>query len=418
MPRSMKIRLSVMMFLEYFVPGTTLPIMSLYLKQSLGFEPYQAGMVLAMTALAATVAPLAASHMADRYIASERLLALCHLCCGALMLLLWWLESFSAVLCVYFLYGVCFTPTFGLTNAVALHHVRDARRDFGGIRMWGTASWVVVAWTFGYFWLGGGVTPGERLPHALLLSGLTSFALSIYAMSFRPAASGPDGAAGAPRAGYGAVLRMFMRPGMVLLCALTLLNSACHQFYYYGMSPYLHQMGFSDKMIMPSMSVGQMSEVLVLGLLGWFLTRITMKRALVIGVLAQAGRLLVFAMAGPAAIIVCGIALHGVCYAFFFTVAYLYVEQHSTRETRAGAQQVLTMVITGAGTLAGSLGAGYAAQWLSYDAGLVDWTRFWTIPALMALFISLAIALFFREEVPAIPPGAVSAALTGDKAAE
>ncbi len=417
MPRSMKIRLSVMMFLEYFVPGTTLPIMSLYLKQSLGFEPYQAGLVLAMPAVAATVAPLVASHVADRYIASERLLALCHLCCGALMLLLWRLESFPGVLSVYFLYGVCFTPTFGLTNAVALHHARDARRDFGGIRMWGTASWVVVAWTFGYFWLGGGAAPGGRLPHALLLSGLTSLVLSAYALSFRPAAS--SGAhAGASRADYGAMLRVFARPEMLLLCALTLLNSACHQFYYYGMSPYLHQMGFSDKMIMPSMSVGQMSEVVVLGLLGWCLMRISMKRALVIGVLAQAARLLVFALAGPSAMILGGIALHGICYAFFFTVAYLYVEQHSTRDTRAGAQQVLTVMIGGPGYLVGSLCAGFAAQWLSCGAGLVDWTRFWLIPAALALLIALVLALFFREEPPSVRPDAVPAALAGDKAAE
>jgi nucleoside transporter len=399
--RPLKFRLSAMMFLEYLVPGATVPILSLYLKNHLHFEPYQAGIVMAMPAVAAMVAPLVASHLADRYLSAERMLSLCHFACALLMFWLATLQSFTAFLAVYFLYGVFFIPTFGLTNTVALHHMQDARRDFGGIRAWGTVGWVVVAWAFGYFWLRGGV-PGARLPHALPLSGLASLALAVYSLSFRPA---HDTAGLQGQTGYGEVLRLFLRPGMLLLCLLTFLNSACHQFYYFGMSPYLHQVRFPDRYIMPGMSLGQMSEVVVLGLLGWCLTRISIKAAMVIGALAQALRLVMFAFAPNYAVILGGISLHGLCYAFFFTAAYLYVERHSTRNTRAGAQQVLTIMISGGGTLAGFLSAGWAAQLLTNpQTGLIDYRTFWLIPAGLATLIAAWIALGFREE-PQDSPG-------------
>lgn len=395
MNRTLKSRLSWMMFLEYSVNGTIFPILSLYLKTHLHFESWQAGVVMAMLPAAAIVAPLAASRIADRYISAERLLSVCHLFSAIVMFSMWHLRSFPAMTCAYFLYGFCFTPTFGLTNAVTLHHTPDARRDFGGIRMWGTASWVVVGWAFGYFWVRGGIVPGERLTHALPLSAALSLVLAAYALTLSPSSG-----TGAPRvhAPYSEVLRIFLRPGMLLLCMLTFLNSICHQFYYFGMSPYLHQVGFADKYIMPAMSLAQASEVVVLGLLGWFLARLGLKRAMVIGVLAQGVRLVMFAVGGSTVLILAGIGLHGFCYAFFFTAAYLYVEQHSTAGTRAGAQQVLTIIIAGAGTLAGSLLSGYVAQFFTVNAEWIAWPKFWLAPAAITLVIALWLSISFKEE--------------------
>ncbi len=394
MNRVLKTRLSLMMFLAYAVNGTIVPILTLYLKNHLHFAPWQAGVVAAMPAAAAIVAPLAASRIADRYLSAERMLACCHLLCAALMFWLWHVRSFPMMTAGYFLYGVCFTPTFGLTNAVTMHHTPDPRRDFGGIRMWGTAAWVVVAWTFGYFWIRGGAVPGARLPHALPLSALLSLGLAAYAMTLAPTHGNGNG----PRTAYREVLRIFTRPSMLLLCALAFFNSACHQFYYFGMSPYLHQMGFADRHIMPAMGLAQASEMIVLGLLGWCLTRITIKQAMAIGVLAQGIRLVMFAVAGPTLLILGGISLHGFCYAFFFTAAYLYAEQHSARETRAGVQQVLTIAISGAGTLAGSLSAGYVAQYFARDASHIAWGYFWTVPAVLAFLITAWLILAFKEE--------------------
>ncbi len=389
-----------MMFLQYVAPGALIPILTLYLRDHLHFTSYQSGIVMAMPALAAVLAPFAASHIADRMLSAERMLVWCHLLAGGLMLLLARVTSFPAFVGLYFLYGVAFMPTFGLTNAVALHRICDARRDFGGIRLWGTVGWLVIAWLFGYLWVGGG-TGQERMPHALLFSGGASFLLAVFSFIFIPPSEAKRDRV---ITDYGAVLRIFMKPEMLLLCLLTLLTSACHQFYYYGMSPYLSQIGVADRFIMPTMSLGQASEAIVLGVMGWCLFYLRIKTAMVLGVLAQGMRLLVFAFFPQIASVLGGIGLHGICYAFFFTTGYLYVERHSTRTTRAGAQQILTIMISGLGVLLGSWSAGWTAQIFS-DAGSghVDFRMFWLVPAVLCIFITLALVAGFHER-PASEP--------------
>jgi len=394
----LKFRLSLMMFLEYFVPGATIPILSLYLSSRLHFEQSQVGWILAMPALAAFVAPFITSHIADRYIRSEHLLALCHFLGAGVMLVLSQQTTFRFFLSLFFVYGLLFTPTLGLTNAIALHHVKDARRDFGGLRMWGTAGWVVVAWLFGYFWLRGGAGSAERLSHALYMSALASCVLAVYALTL-PRASIER----TPRTSvlYWQALKVFAKPSLALLCFLTFINSMVHQFYYFGMSPFLSQSGFASEHIMPTMSIGQVSEVIVLAVLWACLAKLGVKKALIIGALAQAVRYLLFALGGPSALIITGVAFHGICYAFFFTTGYLYVDQHSTAETRAGAQQLFTIMISGFGVFGGALLSGRTGQWLA-AAGTshVNYHVFWLVPAALGFAVALALLLFFKEESP------------------
>jgi nucleoside transporter len=401
-PPFLKVRLSIMMFLQYVAPGALIPILTLYLTAHLQFTSYQSGVVMSMPALAAIIAPFLASHIADRWLSAERMLVWCHLVAGLLMLLLARVESYSLFVALYFLYGLAFTPSFGLTNAVALHRVQDANRDFGAIRLWGTVGWLAIAWLFGFFWMSGAAGQA-RLPHAVYFSSGSSFLLAAFTFIFLPPA-GDDKAIFRIR--YREVARIFIRPEMLLLCLLALLTSACHQFYYYGMSPFLHQMGLSDHLIMPAMSVGQASEAVVLGVMGWCLLHLRIKTAMILGVVAQGLRLLLFAFFPHLAPVLAGIGLHGICYAFFFTTAYLYVERHSTTATRAGAQQLLTIMISGVGVLAGSWGAGWTAQYFS-DAtrGQVDFRMFWLVPALMCVFICMMLAAGFHERPASVGKG-------------
>jgi len=165
------------------------------------------------------------SHIADRWLSSERLLGLCHLLAAVLMIALAQQTRFGAFLTLYFIHGLLFIPTFGLTNTIALHNVNDPRRDFGGIRMWGTAGWVVVGWLFGYLWIRGGATPAARLPHALYVSALASCVLAAYSLALpRSHVRAGDSATFM----YWKALKVFARPSLILLCALTFVNSMVH----------------------------------------------------------------------------------------------------------------------------------------------------------------------------------------------
>ena len=122
---------------------------------------------------------------------------------------------------------------------------------------------------------------------------------------------------------------------------------------------------------------------------------------MVIGALAQVLRYILFSFGGPPVLLLAGIGLHGFCYAFFFTAGYLYVDHHSTPATRAGAQQLFTVVISGFGVLAGSLAAGCTGQiFADPQTHLIDYQTFWLIPTGLGLAVAVVMALFFREEPP------------------
>lgn len=404
MLRSTRTRLSIMMLLQYAVPGSVLPILSHYLKNHLQFEPIHVGQIMAMPAVAAILAPFLVTYIADRVISAERLLGICHFIAAGLMLVLSTQTGFWPFLGIYFAYGLVFMPTFALTNTVAFHHVRDAKRDFGSIRMWGPASWVLVGWGFSFIWLRGSGATGldSRLPDALKFSALASCALGLYALTLPRSKVKSTLTTGLA---FWKSFAVFARPSLLLLCGLTVLNSMVHQFYYYGMSPFLSQIGFADKHIMPAMSMGQFGEVFVLALLGVCLAKLGTKRALIIGALAQAARCLAFA-SGQKALILAAIPSHGVCYGFYFTVAYIYLDSHSSPESRAGAQQLFNILIAGIGCLLGNLCAGKTAQLLTLSGTTqIDFGGFWMVSAALALIVGVILVLFFREEEPVQPAG-------------
>lgn len=389
-----------MMFIQYAIPACVGPILSLYLMNNLGFSPSQAGQVIAVLAAGAILAPFVATYIADRFISARVMLALCHALAGAVMGLFSMSHSFWAVYVLYFVYGLMFLPTHGLSNTVALHRVGNAKRDFGGIRMWGTAGWVFIAWTFGLFWLKG-AAPGEpdpRLVDALRLCALLHFALSLYCFALpreRDVLDSPKTLI--PWDAF----RVFTRPSVIVLCIASLFTSTIHQHYYFGMAPFLKSIGTPENLIMPLMSIGQATEVLMLWLLGRAMTRLGTKRVLLIALAAQVLRFAVFGIGSPFALVVAAISMHGFCYAFFFTAAYIYIDEHSTRQARAGAQQLYTILVMGFGyflghTTAGKLGEGF----LDPVTGGIDFHKFWAVPAATAVFIGLFLLAAFRAETP------------------
>jgi nucleoside transporter len=394
----MHLRLSAMMFMQYAVPACFAPILSLYLKNNLGFTPVQVGWVLAITAMGAVLAPVLASYVADRLIPARLMLVLCHVLAGSVMLTLSFQKSFLPFLWLYFVYGLVFLPSHGLSNTVAFHHVSDVKRDFGSIRLWGTVGWVFVAWTFGLFWLGAGENggPDPRLPHALRLCAGISFTLAAYSLTL-PRVACKTG----PRASIvpWEAFRVFARPSVAVLCIVTLFTSMIHQHYYYGMSIFMRQLDVPENHIMALMSIGQFSEVIVMWFLGRALARFGMKRVILIGLCAQLVRYCVFALGQPFSFVVAALANHGFCYAFFFTAGYLYIDEHSSAEARAGAQQIYTALIMGVGFFLGHTTGGWLGRWFTIAGTTdIDFQKFWAVPGGIAMVIIVFFFLFFREE--------------------
>src|SRR5690606_9512601 len=131
-------RLCLMMFLQYFIQGSYLPIASVYVQDALGFTAAQVGYFGMALALGPILTPFLFGQLVDRYFATERVLAACHLAGGALMLLLYTQTEAWTVIGLGALYSILYVPTMMLTNALSFHHLRNPDREFPKIRLWGT----------------------------------------------------------------------------------------------------------------------------------------------------------------------------------------------------------------------------------------------------------------------------------------
>ena len=387
-------RLSIMMFLQYAVMGAVMPIMGLYLKSGLGFSPVQVGVVLAMPAVGALVAPVFAMRIADRLLSAERTLAVSHFLCGVLMLVLSYQTDYRAVVAVYLAYALAMAPTMGLTNAIAFHHLPNAGGDFGRVRVWGTVGWIAIAWVFAVLYVAPAAgAPPVGLSMALTVSAGASFVLAAFAVRI-PAAH--DRPAAGTRLFHAAGL--LLQRNILVLCIVTFLMAILNQFYMQWMGPYMSQIGFDDGAILPVLSLGQVFEIAAIAYLGWFLGKAGMKWMLMLGMALQLVRFLVFALAPTTAAVLPAVCLHGVSFAFYGVTAYIYLDRLCTPAERAGVQQLYGIASAGIGALLGSVLAGYTGQWLLAEDGDINFRLFWLVPAAISAFACAFLMLAFRPE--------------------
>jgi MFS family permease len=389
MPKTYRFRLSAIMFLHYFAAGATLPLMSLYFSQELGFGGAGAGLILSLSALSAMLAPLLSAFVSDRVLSAERLFALAEALAAFFMLGLALSSHFLPVIIFYLLYMGMFISAMALSNVIVFHHSPDGGRSFGGVRLWGTVGWVVSGWIFGFFYLR--LSQGT-VGDALFFTAGVSLFLSLFSLSL------PGQKGKAPRRSRllpDAALKLFMRPELLLLGVTAFLMQITHKFYYFGAAPYLRHLGFSDAMILPSMSLGQAMEVVSMLLLPFLFKRFPPRRIILFGTIMELSRFSIFAFGSGGIGALAGIAFHGPSFAFFFTVSFIYLNGFADTESRAGVQQLFFFIVEGMGSLAGSLLAGF-----SYDLNMQivpgSFRLFWMIPTVLTLF-AISIALLINR---------------------
>lgn len=369
------------MLLFYLAAGAHLPVISLYLTKSLGFTGAQTGAVLSMSALSAIAAPLVGSFIADRLVSSERLLAYAQFLSGVLMFILTLQEKYLPIFILYLLYELVFQPGVAVTNAIVFHHTPDSTRRFGVIRKWGTIGWILAGWFFSIVWLR---FFGGEIGDALVFSAATSIGLGLYSLTL------PSGHKNAPRRKRlfpAEALRLFRRPAMLAVAVAAFFIQMVDKYYYFGTAPFLRDIGFADSIIMPIMTIGQITEVLFLALLGGILTRIGYRKALMIGAFMEVGRFFCFSLVGWKYFAVLGIFFHGPAFALFFSTAFIFIDTFTDEKSRAGVQQLFNVVSIGLGNFAGSIVAGFV-----YDA--VSYTPFWLLPLFISLAVGIALAVF------------------------
>ena len=408
-PRPLKIRLCAMMFLQYFVQGSYLNIVSVYLRDALGFDDSQIGNFLAALALGPILAPLVFGQLVDRVLPTERVLAGCHLTAGLLMLALYTQISYGIVLALGTAYSVMYVPTMMLTNSLAFRHLVNREREFPLVRVWGTLGFIVPAWLIEFYFLRG--LSGEALNTArgiaFAVSGTVGVVMAAYCLTLPSTPPDPNGRGKfAPAVVFG----LLRRRDFLFLSLVTFVIAGVHNFYFVWNGPLLQsvlgRIGAAGK-VQSFTTIGQIAEIAAMAIVGTSVLRLGYKRTMAIGLAAYALRCVALAAAGddsfsPAVSVglaAIGNALHGVCFGFFLATAFMYVNDASPPDVKGSMQTVYGTLIFGLGgvlgaNFAGRLGNVYKLSPPGADA-VYNWNGIWLTCAAAAGICLVVFALGF-----------------------
>jgi nucleoside transporter len=392
---STRFRLSAMMFLQYFIWGAWYVTLGTYLGTTLKFSGDQIGLAYGSTAIAAMISPFFVGMFADRFFATEKLLFVLHVLGGIILYYTSTLVSFGTFYLALIGYTLCYMPTLALTNSLSFHHMKDPAREFPSVRVLGTIGWIVAGVIIGRMGL-------EPTAVPLKIAAGASIVMGLYCLVLPHTPPRRKGTRATLHDVLGLDALQLMRNRSFLVFAIgSFLICIPLQFYYTFTNLFLNEIGLPEPAT--KMTMGQGSEILFMLVLPWFLTRVGVKRTLLVGMLAWTIRYVAFAYGNTGALVwllYLGIILHGVCYDFFFVTGQIYVDEAAPVHVRAAAQGFLAFITLGVGMFIGAWTSGQVVDHYTVagatGAVLHQWTSIWIVPAIAALAVLLIFAVAFR----------------------
>ncbi len=397
----MTARLSAMMFLQFFIWGGWFVTLGTFLSSQLGASGSQMGMAFSTQSWGAIIAPFVIGLIADRFFNAERILAVLHLLGAVLLYQLYRAADFAAFYPYVLAYMMIYMPTLALVNSVAFRQMRDPALEFSRIRVWGTVGWIVagVVISFVFAWDSKAAIASGGLRNTFLMAALASLVLGVYSFTLprtAPLKTENTRTGVKQLLGLDALGLLKDRSYLVFFIASILICIPL-AFYYQNANPFLADIGMTNPTA--KMAIGQVSEVLFMLLLPLFIHRFGIKIALLMGMLAWALRYVLFAYgnnADLAFMLFTGIALHGICYDFFFVSGQIYTDAKTPERYRSSAQGLITLATYGVGMLIGFWVAGHVSDYYATPEGH-QWQSIWLFPAFFSLGVVLVFLFAFRD---------------------
>lgn len=453
----LRLRLSLMMFMQFAVWGAWFVVLGNYLSSpAMGFTGTQIGAVYGTLALGAILSPMLIGQIADRYLPSQLLMGVLHLLGAGLLYVMAQIpgavgEPFLGVLkgpdhfyWVALAYALIYTPTLALANSISFTHIPDATRDFPMIRVLGTIGWIAANLFVGQVLaadsgpmrdfterimgqaLGAGAISSNQ--PLLLAAGLSAI---LGLISFAQPHTPPTGKPGDP-VPFLRAIGLLANPSFAVFFGVSFIITIALAFYYgftgifiaertlWEMpSAYTLHLGFKDIDINVDvaslMTIGQLAEMLLLPILPWFLKHWGMKWVLMLGMASWGIRYVLFSIGTPYPLVLIGIALHGICFDFFLAAGFIHTDNKAPPEIRGSAQALFGFLTYGLGMWIGNLASGYLKDHYTqgatplpevlgkllpapdYSSGPTDWAHFWIVPAIGVAFCLVIFIAFFRD---------------------
>ena len=390
------------MFLEFFIWGAWFVTLGTFLGTNLKASGAETAAVFSTQSWGAIIAPFIIGLIADRYFNAERILGVLHLVGAFLMYQMYQSSDLSSFYIYVFSYMVLYMPTLALVNSVAFNQMKDPEKEFSSIRVWGTIGWIVAGLSISYVfhWDSAESLASGMLKNTFLLAGIAALILGL--LSFTLPATPPKVSDEKIKIGdiIGLdALKLLKDKNFAVFFISSILICIPLAFYYQNAHPFLTEAGVENPT--GKMAIGQISEALFLLLIPVFFTRFGFKKTILVGMLAWAIRYALFAYGNGTDLsfmLIIGIALHGICYDFFFVSGQIYTNSKAGEKYKSAAQGLITLATYGVGMLIGFAVAGWITDNYKTATGTINWEMVWIIPAGIALAVFVLFALTFNDK--------------------
>ena len=403
MKSSVRIQLSVMMFLNFFIWGAWFVTLGTFLTDNLNATGAQSGNVFSTQSWGAIIAPFIIGLIADRYINAEKILGALHIAGAILMYQMYSAADIGVFYPYVLVYMILYMPTLALVNSVSFNQMGNPEKEFSSIRVWGTVGWIIAGLFISYLfhWDSKENIAAGLLKNTFLMAGIASALLGLF--SFTLPKTPPKKTAGEKISlneiiGLDA-LKLLKDKNFAVFFIASILICIPLAFYYQNANPFLSNIGMENPT--GKMTIGQISEVLFLLLLPVFFTRFGFKKTILVGMLAWSVRYVLFAFGNAGELsfmLLIGIALHGICYDFFFVSGQIYTNARAGERYKSAAQGLITLATYGVGMLIGFAVAGKITDAYKISEKVYDYKMIWLIPAGIAFAVLLIFAIFFRDD--------------------
>ena len=358
MNTEIRLKLSLMMFLEFFIWGAWFVTLGTFLVNNLGASGTQTAAAFSTQSFGAIIAPFIVGLIADKYINAEKILGILHLIGALLMYLMFKSTSFDGFYPFILTYMIVYMPTLAMVNTISFNQMKDPEKEFSKIRVFGTLGWIVAGLAISYLFhwdSNKGVSSG-LLKNTFLMGGVASLVLGFFSFilpSTPPKMKKKGKLSISETFGFDALKLLYNKDFLVFFISSIFICIPL-AFYYQNANVFLSNIGMENPTA--KMTIGQISEVFFMLFLPIFFKKFGFKKTLFFGMLAWVLRYILFAYGNSGELtfmLISGIALHGICYDFFFVSGQIYTDSKADENNKGAAQGLITLATYGLGMLIG-----------------------------------------------------------------